>query len=84
MKFTDTQKEILNSMLEKSKALNSNEQKFVVQTNIFKCYQNGHQWFNNFHSFWTATKEDALATAKVLNDMGVHTKVKTHLGYDVK
>lgn len=84
MTFTNTQKATLNTFLANSKALAPDEQKFVVRTNIFKCYQNGHQWFNNFHSFWVKTKEEAFAMKETLEAMGVRVTLKTALGYDVK
>ena len=84
MTFTTEQKATLNTILENSNKLNEFERKFLVRTNIFKCYQNGHQWFNNFHSFWVQTKEEAFALKATLEAMGVRVTLKTALGYDVK
>ena len=84
MTFTTEQKATLNTILENSNKLNEFERKFVVRTNIFKCYQNGHQWYNNFHSFWVTTKEEAFALKVTLEAMGVRVTLKTSLGYDVK
>lgn len=84
MTFTANQKTILDNFLANSKALASDEQKFLVRTNIFKSYQNGHQWYNNFHSFWVKTKEEAFAMKETLETMGVRVTLKTALGYDVK
>ena len=83
-KYTSEQITYFEELLENSQRVaDNNEQKFVVQTNIFKCYQNGHQWLNNFHSFWFANKEDALKARDTLRAMGVSANAKTSLGYYV-
>ena len=84
MTFTTEQKATLNTILENSNNLDDANRNYVVRTNIFKCYQNGHQWFNNFHSFWVQTKEEAFNLKETLEAMGVRVTLKTSLGYDVK